>query len=87
MKSMLTSDIKRFVKYIQKRSYIIQTTTLILLIAFMARQEYTNQAINENITNVNKKIDFRYFNLSRSLQDIHNIEIDTKDGRIRLVTK
>ena len=32
-------------------------------------------------TNRNK-IHFRYFNLTRSLEDIHKVKIDTKNGRI-----
>lgn len=31
---------------------------------------------------VEKKVDFRYFNLTNSLQDIHNIKIETNHGRI-----
>lgn len=30
---------------------------------------------------VKKKIDHRYFNLTNSLQDIHNVEIETLHGR------
>lgn len=81
MKSTLFSDVKRFIKYVQKRSYIIQTITLILLIAFIARQEYVNREINANIIKVNKKVDFRYFNLTRSLESIHKVEINTRDGK------
>ena len=80
MKSTLFSDVKRFIKYVQKRSYIIQTITLILLMAFIVRQEYVNHEINTNIVKVNKKVDFRYFNLTRS---IHRVEINTRDGRLR----
>lgn len=81
MKSMLFSDVKSFIKYIQKRSYILQAVTLILLIGFIARQEY----INHKILN---KIDHRYFNTTRSLQDIHGVEIETRQGRvIRLIPK
>ena len=29
-----------------------------------------------------KKVDFRYFNTTRSLEDIHSIKISTKDGLI-----
>lgn len=82
MKSTLFSDVKRFIRYVQKRSYIIQTITLILLIAFIARQEYVNREINANIIKVNKKVDFRYFNLTRSLESIHKVEINTRDGKI-----
>lgn len=83
MKSTLFSDVKRFIRYVQKRSYIIQTITLILLMAFIVRQEYVNHEINTNIVKVNKKVDFRYFNLTRSLESIHRVDINTRDGRLR----
>lgn len=83
MKSLLFSDVKSFIKYIQKRSYMLQTLILILLIGFIIREEYVHCKIITDIKKVEKKVDFRYFNLTRSIQDIYGIEIDTKDGRIR----
>lgn len=32
-----------------------------------------------------RKIDFRYFNLTRSLEDIHNVKINTKDGSLIII--
>lgn len=75
MKSMLFSDVKNFIRYIQKKSYILQTITFILLISFIIRQEYVNHKIL-------KKVDHRYFNITRSLQDIHGVEIETRQGRV-----
>lgn len=37
---------------------------------------------SEKITKVEKKVDFRYFNLTRSLEDIHSVKFETKEGRI-----
>ena len=39
------------------------------------------ELLTEIKTNRNK-IHFRYFNLTRSLEDIHKVKIDTKNGRI-----
>lgn len=36
----------------------------------------------EAIQKTEKKVDFRYFNLTNSLQDIHNVKIETQHGRI-----
>ena len=38
--------------------------------------------IEELINSTEKKVDFRYFNITRSLQDIHKVEIDTNKGRV-----
>lgn len=36
----------------------------------------------EAVKKAEKKVDFRYFNLTNSLQDIHNVKIETHQGRI-----
>lgn len=50
---------------------------------------YTIKEINiakaqtlEAIKKTEKKVDFRYFNLTNSLQDIHKVKIETHHGRI-----
>ncbi len=40
-----------------------------------------NELIKEIKTNRNK-IHFRYFNLTRSLEEIHNVKIDTLNGKL-----
>ena len=83
MKSRLFTDVKRFIKYIQKRSYAIECLILLLLIFSIYNQIENYNNIMSRLDKVEKKTDFRYFNLTRSLEDIHKIEINTKDGRIR----
>ena len=39
--------------------------------------------VNSNVIQCTKKVHFRYFNLTRSLEDIYNVEIDTHTGRIQ----
>lgn len=80
--SKLFSDIKRFVKYIQHRSYLIECLILILFIGFVIYQVDTNKTIISKIEKAEKKVDFRYFNTTRSLQDIHSVEIETRQGRV-----
>lgn len=86
--SRLFSDIKRFIKYIQKRSYLIECIILILLAGFIIYQVNTNKILLSRIEKTEKKVDFRYFNTTRSLEDIHNVEIETRQGRvIKLIPK
>ncbi len=82
MKSILFSDVKSFIKYIQKRSYVLQTVTLIFVLSFGIYQVNMNNTILKQIKKTEKKVDFRYFNTTRSLQDIHSVEIETKQGRV-----
>lgn len=81
--SRLFSDVKKFVKYIQQRSFLIECLLLILFIGFVVYQVQINLTIINQIEQTEKKVDFRYFNTTRSLENLHNVEIDTKDGRIR----
>lgn len=83
MKSTLFSDVKRFMMYILRRSYAIQAILLILFVVFAIYQIQTNQSILNRLDKVERKVDFRYFNSTKSIEEIHAMEIDTKDGRIR----
>ena len=82
MKSVLFTDIKSFIKYVQKKSYVLQIITLIVLILICYRQEVIYTNILKNLSEIEKKVDYRYFNLTRSLEDISNSEIDTYKGRV-----
>ena len=82
MKSVLFTDIKSFIKYVQKKSYVLQIITLIVLILICYRQEVIYTNILNNLSEIEKKVDYRYFNLTRSLEDIYNVEIDTYKGRV-----
>lgn len=83
MKSRLFTDVKRFIKYIQKRSYAIECLILLLLIFSIYNQIESYNNVMARLDKVERKTDFRYFNLTRSLEDIHKVEIDTENGRIR----
>lgn len=83
MKSRLFTDVKGFIKYIQKRSYAIECLILVLLVFSIYNQIENYNNVIARLDKVEKKTDFRYFNLTRTLEDIHKVEINTKDGRIR----
>ena len=40
------------------------------------------KTVQEAVKKCEKKVDFRYFNLTRSLEDINHVQINTKDGRV-----
>lgn len=81
MKSLLFSDVKSFIKCIQKRSYVLQLINLILLSSFIIYQVQMNNQII-------KRVNHRYFNLTESLKEIHGVNIDTQNGHvIRLIPK
>ena len=82
MKSVLFTDIKNFIKYVQKKSYVLQIISLIVLILICYRQEVIYTNILKNLSEIEKKVDYRYFNLTKSLEDIYNVEIDTYKGRV-----
>lgn len=54
-----------------------------LLVTILAVNIFEFKYNTDNYIKINKKIDFRYFNLNRSLEDIHNIEINTLNGEIK----
>lgn len=75
MKTLFLSDVKRFVKNKLNIIYLLQIVS-IFLIGFMIIM--TSNAIKS----AEKKIDFRYFNITRTIEDIHNVDIDTKTGKV-----
>ncbi len=87
MSSRLFTDVKRFMDYIQKRSYALQFINTIILIAICFYFGYKNHILETKIDNleksISKKVDHRYFNMTRSLEDIHNVRIDTLNGSKR----
>lgn len=59
----------------------INRLTILMLIfgCLFAYGLYNN---HKAIEKCERKVDFRYFNTTRSLEDIYNIKISTKDGLI-----
>jgi len=44
---------------------------------------YSHHQEMARINKIERKIDFRYFNLTRSLEDIHHVRIDTYHGEVK----
>lgn len=71
----------------------INRLTFIMLMCFLVLASYTLklhkevQELSLHIRETEKKVDFRYFNTTRSLQDIFNVEIETRQGRVIKVAK
>ncbi len=42
-----------------------------------------NSKLIEQIEKVDKKVDFRYFNTTTSLEEIHHVKIDTRTGELK----
>ena len=89
--NILFSDTKNFiVGEFNKTSivFIILFTLFCIFVHFEIRSikvelNKKNTEITQEISNINKKIDFRYFNTTRSLEDIHKLKIDTKTGEVK----
>lgn len=56
---------------------------ILLLIAILSLNIYAFVFETNNFDRVRKKIDHRYFNTTRSLEQIHNVEIDTYKGELK----
>ena len=64
---------------LSKKINILTIITSLCFILVFIQQIY----IFNNITTLKKKIDHRYFNITNSLEDIHNVEIETLNGRVK----
>ncbi len=56
---------------------------IFLLITLLATNIYSFFSISYNYTKICKKIDHRYFNTTRTIEDIHNVEINTYNGELK----
>lgn len=91
--SLLFSDVKNFLCDEVNRVFI----AVLIVVALMCWGQYRTENLllkisNQNtesqkelVTEIKKnrdKIHFRYFNLTKSLEEIHKVKIDTKNGRL-----
>lgn len=83
MKRILFSDAKRFMAYIIRRSYAFQFLNFAILICLCLYCYNSHNLEMQRMDKIEKKIDFRYFNLTNSLQDIHHVRIDTLHGEVK----
>lgn len=73
--SRLEHDIKSFL------SDSINRLTVILII-FGSLLSFGLYKTYNAVIKAERKTDFRYFNTTRSLEDINNVKINTKDGSV-----
>ena len=80
--NLLFSDVKEFLS-----NEINRLTVIVLVLCvgcgygfYKTHEQITS--VQESVKKCEKKVDFRYFNLTRSLEDINHVKIDTKNGRI-----
>lgn len=55
---------------------------IFLLVVLLSVNVFEITYFNKNFSKVTKKVDHRYFNLTKTLEEIYNIEIDTHKGKI-----
>ena len=89
--NILFSDTKNFMMNEVNRLFVV---IVILFLIFgtvvhceiQSLKTYTaenTREIQELINKTNKKIDDRYFNTTKSLEEIHNVKINSKTGEIK----
>lgn len=84
---MMSTELKRMNSAINLL-YVIITLMCISLFCqtFLIKNFATHSDIvvlKTEISEVKKKVHFRYFNLTNSLEDIHKVKINTQNGRIK----
>lgn len=74
--NLLISDAKEFLSdNINRLSILVTLLCIINICGFYVIEKQVNECL--------KVVNFRYFNLTRSLEDIHNIKINTQDGTLK----
>ena len=74
----MEEEIKSIKKLCREKTNIILLLILGLYLMFFF---YIVYDMRTNIK-IRKKIDHRYFNITKSIEDVHNVDIDTKDGHV-----
>ena len=75
--NLLISDAKEFLSdNINRLGVLVVLLCLINVCGFYV--------IEKELKECAKTVNFRYFNITRSLEDIHNVKIDTQDGSLKL---
>ncbi len=74
--NLLISDTKEFLSdNINRLGILVVLLCLINVCGFYVIEKELKECI--------KTVNFRYFNITRSLEDIHNVKIDTQDGSLK----
>lgn len=76
------TDVKNFLSNEVNRTFIAIIAFGLILLGMEYLQIRTQKNVLKALVKLEKKVDFRYFNITRSLEDINHIEIDTRNGKI-----
>lgn len=90
---MLISDAKDFLCSEANRIFVavlicgtlicyFQYRTECILASMQTQNKIDNQRIISEVKTTRDKVHFRYFNLTKSLEEIHNVEINTLNGKL-----
>ena len=90
---IMSTEIKKLNLIIKLLSFIVMFVCLVFVIQiFLIAKvcEFHNASIKQtdledlkqDVIDIKSKVHFRYFNLTHSLEDIHNVKINTENGRI-----
>lgn len=64
---------------------------ILLLVILLGVNVYGYISLNNKITQANieikKKVDFRYFNTTKTLEELNNVDIDTLNGELKVKYK
>ena len=74
--SYFVGDVKRFLK--DKVN-----TVLLLIVCVFLMQIITLFLLCFSTTEIIKKINHRYFNLTTTMEDVYNVNVNTLDGSVR----
>lgn len=74
--NLLISDVKEFLSDSVNRVWVLVLLLFIINICGLYR-------ISGQINECHRDIHHRYFNTTRSLEQIHNVQIDTRDGSLK----
>ena len=89
--NLLFSDVKDFMANEVNRMFVLflSITFCILIFIHFEIQNLKkfvilkSENLEQEITKTRKRIDFRYFNTTRTLEDLHKVKIDTKNGDLK----
>lgn len=84
---IMSTELKRMNSAIKLLYVIISLLCISLFFQTFLIKNFATQSdvavLKNEISEVKKKVHFRYFNLTNSLEDIHKVIINTENGRIK----
>lgn len=89
--NLLISDAKDFMANEVNRLFVWVLVLNLIIVCYIhieiknlkQLQAKQNENLEQEIDSVRKRVDYRYFNMTRTMQDLYNIKIDTKNGELK----